>query len=155
MEVNIFFDTGFEKVISKDWLRAIGVAALSAENQPDAEVGIVITGQEKIEELNRKYLCQPHPTDVLSFSLTDNPSDVVFPTPTGDDLLHLGEVVISYPQAVIQAGEHRHSVKREVATLLVHGILHLVGYDHGEPDEERRMNEHLQAILARVARRLH
>jgi probable rRNA maturation factor len=154
MEINVFFDKGFERVISKDWLKAIGEAALSAENQPDAELGVVITGQEKIEELNRNFLGHDHPTDVLSVSLVDNPSEVIFPVPNDDDLLHLGEVVISYPQAVVQAGEREHPVKREMATLLVHGILHLLGYDHAEPDDERLMNEHLKAVLARVTRRL-
>jgi probable rRNA maturation factor len=154
VEVNTFFDPGFEKLISRDWLEAIGMAALAQEGQPDAEIGIVITGQEKIEELNRRYLGHPGPTDVLSFPTVDNPGEVIFPTPEGDDLLHLGEVVISYPQAVLQAAEHQHSVKREVATLLVHGILHLVGYDHTEPDDEQVMNQHLRTIITAVARRL-
>jgi probable rRNA maturation factor len=54
-------------------------------------------------------------------------------------VLHLGEVIISYPQAVAQAEEHQHSVKREIAILLIHGILHLLGFEHGEPTLKHKM----------------
>jgi probable rRNA maturation factor len=59
----------------------------------------------------------------------------------------LGEVIISYPQAVIQAEEHRHSVKKEVAVLTIHGVLHLLGYDHMKDDEADIMEAREQAIL--------
>jgi probable rRNA maturation factor len=151
VEVNIYYDTGFENAFPEEWLRRAAETVLEAENQPDAELGIVITGQEKIHELNRRYLERDRPTDVLAFALKGTPSEMPFPAPD-DDVDHLGEVVISVEQAAIQAKQHRHSVAREVAILLVHGVLHLIGYDHGEPDEERVMKEKARAILKQIPR---
>ena len=151
MEVNVFYDTGFEDAFPREWLQAVAETALKAENQPDAELGIVITGQEKIHELNKRYLDRDRPTDVLAFALKGTPGEMPFPAPD-DDVDHLGEVVISVEQAAIQAKQHRHSLSREVAILLVHGVLHLVGYDHGERDEEKVMNEKAHHILKQITR---
>jgi probable rRNA maturation factor len=56
-------------------------------------------------------------------------------------------VIISYPQAVLQAGEHHHPVKKELAILIIHGILHLLGYDHEEPEDKRQMRARETEIL--------
>jgi probable rRNA maturation factor len=118
------------------------------------ELGLVITGQERVRQLNRSYLGKDAPTDVLSFSMLPEPpdggeSEAPAPfVPPPDGVVHLGEVIISYPQAVIQAGQHRHSVKREVAILVIHGVLHLLGYDHDKPEPERRMNTREKEILS-------
>jgi len=152
MEVNVLFDAGLEGVANKVWLCAVAEAVLVAEGQPDAELGIVITGQAKIRELNKLYRGKDQPTDVLAFAMRDNPSDIFFPA-SEDALDHLGEVIISAEQAAIQAGRHRHSVEREIAILLVHGVLHLIGYDHSELEEEKVMNDRAQAILKHLSRR--
>jgi probable rRNA maturation factor len=154
MEVNVLFDTGFERVLPEVWLRAIAGKVLEMENQPDAEMGVVITGQDKISQLNEKYLGHEGPTDVLAFALNESPSEVVFPVPEGDDTLHLGEVIISYPQAEKQAMGHRHSVKKEVAILVIHGTLHLLGYDHGEPEDKKEMQAREKVIRKWVAENL-
>ncbi len=62
----------------------------------------------------------------------------------------IGEVIISYPQAAIQAEEHRHLVKREIAILIIHGVLHLLGYDHEEPEPERQMRAEEAEILRQI-----
>jgi probable rRNA maturation factor len=154
MEVNVFFDTGFEDVLAEVWLRAIAGKVLEMENQPDAEMGLVITGQEKISQLNEKYLGHEGPTDVLAFALNESPGEVVFPVPEGDSALHLGEVIISYPQARKQADGHRHSIKTEVAILVIHGTLHLLGYDHGEPEDKKKMHAREKVIRKWVAENL-
>jgi rRNA maturation RNase YbeY len=59
-------------------------------------------------------------------------------------------VVISYPQAVIQARENKHTVKKEITVLLIHGILHLLGYDHEKPKDEKRMKPRETAILGQI-----
>jgi probable rRNA maturation factor len=64
-----------------------------------------------------------------------------------DGKLHLGDIVISYPTALKQAEEHNHPVNREIAILLIHGILHLLGYDHDIPARERKMHRREAAIL--------
>jgi probable rRNA maturation factor len=88
------------------------------------------------------------PTDVLSFAMREKgpagTPDFVFPE---GDALHLGEVIISLPQAEIQAKEHKHSVKKEVAVLLIHGILHLLGFDHDRPESREKMQDRETAIL--------
>jgi len=121
---------------------------LKAENQPDAELGIVITGQAKIQELNKRYLGEDRPTDVLAFALKGTPSEMPSPPPmttsTPGRIGHLGG-----------AGGHPGQsapplLDREIAVLLVHGVLHLAGYDHGEPDEEKAMKARARAILAQI-----
>ena len=72
-----------------------------------------------------------------------------FPQPP-DGVRHLGEVIISYPQAVIQAEEHQHSVKRELAILIIHGVLHLLGYDHETPELEQQMIAREREILSYI-----
>ncbi|MFC1866474.1 rRNA maturation RNase YbeY, partial [Chloroflexota bacterium] len=69
-----------------------------------------------------------------------------FSTPP-DGLKHLGEVIISYPQAIIQAQEHNHSIKRELAILVIHGVLHLLDYDHMQDDEAYKMESRQNKIL--------
>ncbi len=148
----MLFDDGFESVLDEEWLRGIASAALEAENKQDAEMGILITGQEKIRQLHKEYMDEDTPTDVLSFAMMDKSSpdepDFIFPA---GDAVHLGEVIISYPQAQIQAEERGHSARKEVAVLLVHGVLHLLGYDHDEPVRQQKMQEREKAILKLVA----
>ena len=151
-EINIFFDAGFERAVDEAWLCKVATAVLDAENQPDAELGIMITGQKKIHDLNKHYRDADKPTDVLAFAFNDATSDIPFPA-LGDNLNHLGEVIISAEQAAIQAKQYRHSVTREIAVLLVHGVLHLLGYDHGEPNAEKAMNDRARAILKGLPRR--
>ena len=67
-----------------------------------------------------------------------------------DNIKHIGEVVISYPQAIKQARENKHTVKKEISVLLIHGILHLLGYDHEEPADEKKMKPREAAILNRI-----
>jgi probable rRNA maturation factor len=155
MEINVLFDEGFESVLDEDWLRNIAAVALLTEHQSDAEMGILITGQEKIQQLHKEYMDEDTPTDVLSFAMMEKSSpdepDFIFPT---GDAVHLGEVIISYPQAQLQAAERGHSAKKEVAILLVHGVLHLLGYDHDEPARQQQMQEREKAVLGLVAEAL-
>ena len=105
----------------------------------DAELGLMITGQERVQELNLRYRGEDRATDVLAFymkSAKEEASPFVAPP---DGILHLGEVVISYPQAMTQAQEHRHSLEKELAILLIHGVLHLLGYDHERVAQKREM----------------
>ncbi len=152
MEINVLFDEGFEGAIDEGWLREVAVKALTAEHQADAEMGILITGQEKIRQLHKEYMDEDEPTDVLSFAMREkgplDAPDFIFPA---GDAAHLGEVIISYPQAEIQAGEHGHSAKKEVTILLIHGVLHLVGYDHDEPERQKKMQAREKAILKLVS----
>lgn len=108
-----------------------------------AELSVVITGDAAIRELNQTYRNTDAATDVLSFSQAEGEA---FALPDGETP-HLGDVIISLETARRQADEHGLALQDEVAHLLVHGILHLLGYDHEEPDDETVMRAHEDAIL--------
>lgn len=142
----------FQDRVHEGWLRALAGTVLEREGpQGPVELGILVAGDEAVRELNRRYRGLDSATDVLSFALTEG-GDFVAPP---DGLLHLGEVIISYPQAERQAQERGVETRQEVALLLVHGILHLLGYDHADRSQVRHMKAKeralLQAILDHVA----
>lgn len=124
----------------------IGLAqrALAAEGVPGSAVlSVVVTGDERVRELNRRYRSIDAPTDVLSFGMQEADG---FVTPPGS-AAQLGEIVISYPTAARQAAEAGHSVDEELAHLLVHGVLHLLGHDHVAAEEARAMLAREEALL--------
>ena len=150
MEINVFIDENLERCIETNWLQGIAeriLVALGVEST--VELGLAIVGQERIRELNRTYLEEDEPTDVLAFSMLSEQREECFVTPP-DGVTHLGEVIISYPQALIQAEEHRHSVEGEIAILTIHGVLHLLGYDHGDPETEYQMRAREMEILSYI-----
>ncbi len=156
MEINVLIDEGLGDSLEVSWLQSVAEQVLIAqEASSDVELSLVITRQERVRQLNRDYLGTDAPTDVLAFSMLPElpvkgePGVPLFVTPP-DGALHLGEVIISYPQAVIQAEEHHHSVKKEIAILIIHGVLHLLGYDHDKPEPARRMRTIEAEILSHV-----
>jgi len=153
MEINVLIDEGLEGCPEEEWLRMVAEKTLDLQGVgPEAELGLVIVGQERIRRLNLSYLGKDEPTDVLSFAMLPEPSGQGTPpfvTPP-DGIEHLGEVIVSYPQAVVQAEERRHPVKREVAILIIHGVLHLLGYDHEEAEPEQQMRAREAEILGHI-----
>jgi probable rRNA maturation factor len=146
VEVSVSYDEGFENCVAEEILIRIATTALKHENAEDAEMSILMTGQEYILELNNEYLHADHDTDVLSFAMQENEEGMDFVVPD-DGIRHIGEVVISYPQAEIQAKEHGHSAMKETAILLVHGTLHLLGYDHDIEERKTVMWKHTDDII--------
>jgi len=137
-------DGGWVKKIVRQILEAEGMA-------PPYEVSIVFTDSETVKQLNRDYRGVNEPTDVLAFyMLPQEGADSSFALPP-DGVTRLGEVIISYPQAVKQAKEQGHSTERELALLIIHGILHLLGYDHEEPAEQAKMRERERELLERCS----
>ena len=133
-------DGGWIKKIVQQILKAEGVAT-------PYEVSLVFTDSETVKQLNRDYRGVDEPTDVLAFHmLPQKEVDDSFALPP-DGVTRLGEVIISYPQAAEQAREQGHSPERELALLVIHGILHLLGYDHEEPEEESKMRERERELL--------
>jgi probable rRNA maturation factor len=130
MEINVMFDEGAEGALDADWLSGIARRALGAEGvEEDAEMGLVIATDERVQELNKTYRGKDTTSDVLSFPFSeDSEGECSFPA-APDGIRQLGEVILSYPQAQRQAAEHGHSIKREAAILIIHGALHLLGYD--------------------------
>ena len=140
----------------------MGVATLRQAQGERVEVSVVIADDAALLELNARHRGEAAVTDVLAFSprhagpylgVGDGPDAdgfLDFPTPDGGPE-ELGEVVISYPQAKRQAREAGRPVALEVETLVVHGVLHLLGYDHAEPEEERAMFALQDAALKRAS----
>ena len=93
---------------------------------PRLELSLLLTDDAKIRALNRDYRARDMPTDVLSFPLWEEQP----PLPADNAALALGDIAISLTRAAAQAKELRHSVWRETTFLFVHGLLHLLGYDH-------------------------
>jgi probable rRNA maturation factor len=109
-----------------------------------AELSIVLADDATVRALNREYRNTDAATDVLSFGQEEEGDAFVRPD---DASRHLGDVIISMDTARRQADEYGVSMHDEVSHLLVHGILHLLGYDHELADDERRMRAREDAIL--------
>ncbi len=107
----------------------------------NAEFNVIIIDNEKIHEINREYRGVDRPTDVITFALEDH-KDIEF-----EDIRLLGDVYISIEKARSQAEEYGHSLKREISFLTIHGLLHLLGYDHMEETEEKEMFKLQNEIL--------
>jgi probable rRNA maturation factor len=127
---------------------------LEREFKQAAEMSIAIVDDERIQQLNREFRGYDEPTDVLSFGMSEESKPAVddeipFPFPQAPgQALHLGEVIISLPTAERQAAEHSRALEEELRHLLIHGILHLLGHDHAEPEEEAVMRAREVALLA-------
>lgn len=135
LTVDVDVRTSLPAEITEDFvLRVLTAAALRVEQSGYVSVSFV--DDEEIHRLNLDYRGVDRPTDVLSFAFLEGES-----SPAVDDGPEriLGDVVISVPTAICQAQEYRHSVSREIGFLLVHGLLHLVGYDHQDESAEREM----------------
>jgi probable rRNA maturation factor len=103
---------------------------LAAEN-PQADLTIVLSDDRQLHELNLQFLGIDAPTDVLSFPAGDTDPD--------SEQTYLGDVIISLPRAAAQAAAGGHPVEAELQLLCVHGVLHLLGYDHATPEEKTEM----------------
>lgn len=151
MKINITIDAEYKKLIGASWLRKVARLALKAEKaDTHVEIALVITGDEKVHILNRDYLQEDRTTDVLSFPMLESIGEHIPFVNAPDGCLHLGDIIISYPQALKQAEEHAHPPEKEIAVLLIHGILHLLGYDHDIPEREQAMHGREAVILKLV-----
>ena len=107
-----------------------------------ATVALLVTDDAKLRELNKAYRDVDKPTDVLSFEDGEPP----FP----DAPVHLGDIAISLERAMAQAEQGGHALEAELQLLTVHGVLHLLGYDHGDSAEKAQMWQAQSAILAEL-----
>jgi probable rRNA maturation factor len=119
MEIEVQIAPTFARLLSAKRLREVAKGALRCEGV-SGQVTLVVTDDEGIQALNREYLGRDAPTDVI----------------------------VSYPRAVAQAEDHGHSVDEELNLLIVHGVLHLLGYDHADEQEMAVMWARQGAILA-------
>ena len=123
-------------------IKGLGEKVLQGEKNRQ-NVNVILVDDKYITRLNKKFLNKNGSTDVLSFNMAEgkkmNPEPEV-----------LGEIYISLDRAEKQAKEYDHSLQEEVSLLAVHGLLHLLGYEHGKRDEEKKMREKEEKYLSSV-----
>ena len=134
--------------VLKSVIRTAVAATLEYENFPyPAEVSVTLCSAEHIHGLNKQYRGVDRPTDVLSFPMYEDgnfdPDECILGAP-------LGDIVISVPSAKEQAEEYGHSYERELHYLLVHGIMHCLGYDHMTDEEKAEMREKEEWVLGKL-----
>ncbi len=135
-----------EVSVEEKWVAAIQQAVVATfEHEdvlPNAEVTVLLADDRRLKDLNQEYMGSERATDVLSFPAGD-------PMPGVDH--YLGDIAISIPMASYQAGEAGHTVSDELRLLAVHATLHLLGYDHATPEEERQMWSIQEKIISSLA----
>lgn len=153
-EVDVHFDFDYEEV----YHMAVDGVLDFADCPYETSVNLLITDNEGIRAINAECRGIDAPTDVLSFPMTDYTSEGNFDgleddidafDPDSGELL-LGDIVLSIDRIISQAEEYGHSVKREYAFLIVHSMLHLIGYDHMEEDMRIRMEDAQKRVMEAI-----
>ena len=132
-------------------LLAASVAHGEGVRRP-AELGLAFVDEAEIAGLAASWLQSGHPTDVLAFPVDANARRSLREVPEGDPPLLIGDVVVCPPVAARQADEAGHALADELALLIVHGVLHLLGHDHAGPVESLRMKRRTRKLLDRLHR---
>ncbi|RMA97546.1 rRNA maturation RNase YbeY [Hydrogenothermus marinus] len=137
----------YDRYITKAFIKDITNKILNELNLDKVEIGITLTDNKTIQELNKQWRNKDKPTDVLSFPIDEKPPAYRYRI--------LGDIVISLPFAKKQAEEIDFTYKEEVLRLLTHGILHLLGYDHETSEEDAKIMFDLQdKIFEKVAKEI-
>ncbi len=149
--ITIQVEPQYEAKLNADRLHRLAIGVLRAEGaQGPLELGVVITTDDEVLTLNQQYLGHDYKTDVLSFGMEGQAETEAMPprfVSPPERPRYLGDIAISYDRAAEQAPEYGHSVDSEVATLLIHGILHLLGYDDAQDAERQQMQARQQGLL--------
>lgn len=135
MVINLYNE--YSKEINFDYEKIISDIEKGFESSK--EVSLILVDLDEITRINKEYRGKDYATDVISFEEEDS-----------EDEEYLGDIFISIDKAIEQANEYGHSIEREFAFLLVHGVLHLHGYDHIEYEEEQEMFRLQKEILERL-----
>lgn len=149
--IEVQADEPFQAQVQSERIEQAVLAALAHQHVTEAcELAVVITDDEALHELNRRYRGVDAPTDVLAF-----PNETRGPFVSAPGFpRYLGDVVISFPHAASQAAEAGHSTEAELQLLAVHGVLHLLGYGDEAEEERARMwkaqSEVLQALGVKI-----
>lgn len=124
-------------------VRKIAKETLNVLESPDGELSLSLVSDREITEINQRYLQRSHPTDVLAFSMGEGDFSEINP--------HLlGDVMVSVETAKRQADSKGHSLEEEICLLLIHGILHLFGYDHETPGSRAKTMRKKERELFRL-----
>ena len=137
---------GFDEDYQQIYLEIIKETVNQLEIDEDLELSCILVDDQKIHEINKEYRNIDRSTDVISFALEDNEQYYVSGMPRS-----LGDIFISIDHAKMQAEEYGHSLKREMRFLFTHGLLHLLGFDHMEAEDEKEMIAMQKTILEALA----
>ena len=145
IELSVQADPAFQGKVDRERIRRVVLETLRREGTGKSlSLGLLITDDENIKRLNLRYRGTDLETDVLAFGMHD--AEASFVTPPSVPA-HLGDVVICYPRAEAQAEAFEQSVEEELDRLVVHGVLHLLGYEDRTAEERERMWERQEEIL--------
>jgi len=136
---DMFLEREYSELIERVLTQGLADEGVSIE-----EVSILITNDAEIQRLNYRFRGINKPTDVLSFPQYTSKTQIPL------NAENLGDIIISLPRAQAQSEEFGHSLRRELAFLAAHGLLHLLGYDHEQPGGEREMFRKQEDILAKL-----
>ena len=144
MSIEFLNESGFEGVNEEMLIDVASYAFGAMDINPDAECTITCVDLKTIEDLHVRWMDLEGPTDVMSFPMDElRPGSADSPTPAGT----LGDIVLCPQVAAKQALAAGHSAVEEMLLLTVHGILHLLGYDHAEPEEKKEMFDLQRRLL--------
>jgi probable rRNA maturation factor len=150
--IEVDAEESFSGLVEAENLVAVATATLRHLQIPAATLTIVVTDDETVQRLNLEYRGVDAPTDVLSFaaqeSVPDGPTLILPPELAGELASYLGDLLLAYPYTARQAERYGRSVAAELRLLVVHGVLHLLGYDHATQEEEDNMWALQDAVLA-------
>ncbi len=143
MNIEVFNET--DEALDKELkeLKELLVRVVEKENLGDVLFNVIIVDNEAIKKINSEYRHIDRETDVISFALEDEETLV---NPSGVRIL--GDIYISIDKVRSQALEYGHSFKRELSFLAVHGLLHLLGYDHMTKEDEEKMFKKQEEVLS-------
>ena len=149
--IEIQIDEPYVEQVDGDALQTVALATLARLGAPPASLTLVITDDDAVQALNREYRGIDAPTDVLSFAAHDASADAMtlaIPLELSAELAaYLGDIIIALPYAERQAAHYGNSLGDELRLLTVHGVLHLLGYDHATPEEDDAMWQIQAAVL--------
>lgn len=151
IQIEIQIDDLFAPAVDVENLRAAAAATLAASAVDEAELTIVVTSDEAVQQLNRDYRGMDAPTDVLSFAAQegDGSPDLTLPPELAAELdRYLGDIIIAYPYTMRQAAHYGTTPAAELRLMVVHGVLHLLGADHDNAEAEAAMWARQDAVLA-------
>lgn len=131
--VEFFNNYGKDLDINLDTLKDFIIYCLDRLSLKNILFNVIIVDNDSIHKINKEYRGIDRPTDVITFALEDN-KQINMP-----EVRVLGDIYISYDKVISQAKEYNHSIKREICFLAVHGLLHLLGYDHMKKEDEIKM----------------
>jgi probable rRNA maturation factor len=139
-----------DRTVTPAWVKRLASRALKGAKggafEKHSELSVVLTGNEEVRKLNRRYRGKDRTTDVLSFAMLEGKK---LPRAFHGSVV-LGDVVINVPMTRLRAAQNGRPFKRELAELLVHGVLHLLGYDHGTRRQEKRMLALQKKLLEKI-----